>query len=331
MSDYALCHFIEGEDVVSKVIIFKDKDVWDLKEEIHKEGSPSFWNGTTTAELAPDGATEMMDPMQWIQELWPDEPTKRRLHYSPKYPSSLHFRLTPNRASQAIRQKRSIPESVDVHSQLKRTKILDDRPEPDCDIPPIPLLYSGFGHFLDIMGGRDDVPGLADVKVAKQRMAMDGLVTEITMTGFIEDEAERMSTCVYYLGRIFAARQGIEIFKIWRSAIGHNIADNGTTSIVVKFKESHAESSEKLEDSRKLLSDPTAAEIPSCARHYPAISKLSVSKYAASPNADDYLTFEICGPLNDRVYDHLLYKAKRPGVNELILIKFVRRYAIELL
>ncbi|KAI9464032.1 hypothetical protein BJY52DRAFT_1184435 [Lactarius psammicola] len=70
----------------------------------------------------------------------------------------------------------SIPESVDVRSQLKRTKvateqpsslaksqnykelqrhsherILDDRPEPDCDIPPIPLLYSGFGHFLDIV------------------------------------------------------------------------------------------------------------------------------------------------------------------------------------
>jgi hypothetical protein len=30
-------------------------------------------------------------------------------------------------------------------------KILDDRPEPNPNILPIPLIYDGFGHFLDIM------------------------------------------------------------------------------------------------------------------------------------------------------------------------------------
>ncbi|KAF8271332.1 hypothetical protein EI94DRAFT_600584 [Lactarius quietus] len=88
-----------------------------------------------------------------------------------------------------------------------------------------------------------------------------------------------------------------------------------------------------LEDAQKLLSDPTVAEIPNLARRYPAVSRISVSKYATSPNSDsgNYITFEICGLLDDDdIEDRLLYKAKRPGFNELVLIKFVRRYSIEL-
>ena len=57
-------------------------------------------------------------------------------------------------------------------------KILDDRPEPDADIPPIPLLYEGFGHFLDIMDGRDDVPGLADVDVRELWKAVDDWILQ---------------------------------------------------------------------------------------------------------------------------------------------------------
>ncbi|KIL58377.1 hypothetical protein M378DRAFT_170630, partial [Amanita muscaria Koide BX008] len=49
-------------------------------------------------------------------------------------------------------------------------RILDDRPKPDDDIPPISLLYEGFGHFLDIMDGHKNVPGLADVDVQELRM-----------------------------------------------------------------------------------------------------------------------------------------------------------------
>ena len=85
-----------------------------------------------------------------------------------------------------------------------------------------------------------------------------------------------------------------------------------------------------LEDARKVLGDPTAVEIPIIARRYPAISKISVSKFAGSSNPDDYITFEICSLLDDNIHDRLLYKAKRPGFNQLILIKFVRRYSIKL-
>src|ERR1700761_6464848 len=43
-----------------------------------------------------------------------------------------------------------------------------------------------------------------------------------------------------------------------------------------------------LEDARKVLGDHTTMEIPIIARRYPAISKISVSKYAGSSNPDDY-------------------------------------------
>ncbi len=171
-------------------------------------------------------------------------------------------------ASLGIRRKRSVPESMDIHSRLKhakvamdppsslaksqnyqrlqrdsREKVLDDRPEPDRNIPPVSLLYSGFGHFLDIVGGLDDVPGIADVKVADLMKAVDRLAMK--MTELIESEEERREKGLVYLREIFDARQGTQIPQILAGAIGsvrsdgHNIANDGTSSIVVKFKKSH--------------------------------------------------------------------------------------------
>ncbi|KAH8990753.1 hypothetical protein EDB92DRAFT_1996290 [Lactarius akahatsu] len=368
-----------------------------------------------------------MNTARRVDEIWPDQPNEYHLHICVRLPS-------------VIPQKRSVPQQGDVHSQFKRTKvatlapsslaasqryvrlqqdsrerILDDRPEPDHQIPPIPLLYSGFGHFLDIMDGRNDVPGLANIKVAELQMAVDALATE--MTRFFELEFQRREKGLEHLKDIFAARRGTTIPRTSVSAIGsaisdgHNVANNGTSSIVVEFKNSPTEVSAvpqvqvagfvahlnaalkkeaylqwrvpclgltivgcditfyavlavdhqirlvsltptlscvqsasdgrdpasvlqaqllenalKLDEARKLLKDPTAAEIPAGNRRYPTISQLSVSKYATSRGLDDYLTFEICGLLDDRV----LYKAKRLSIDELILIKFVRRYSIDL-
>jgi len=55
--------------------------------------------------------------------------------------------------------------SVYEYFQGTSERILDDRPKKDEDIPPISLLYDGFGHFLDVTGGRPNVPGLQDIKV----------------------------------------------------------------------------------------------------------------------------------------------------------------------
>ncbi len=92
------------------------------------------------------------------------------------------------------------------------------------------------------MDGRDDVSGLADVKVAELWKAVDRLATK--MTELIETEGERRDNSLDYLGDIFAARQGTKIPQTFPSAIcsvrsvGHNIADNGTSSIIVEFKKS---------------------------------------------------------------------------------------------
>lgn len=371
-----------------------------------------------------------MDSICRISTIWLDQPNQSHLHACVRLP--------------AIRNNHSIPESYDVHSQLKGTKlatqppssiaiphnyeslqddlhekILDDRPVADRFIPPVSLLYPGFGHFRDIIDGRRDVPKLTDVEETELWSAVDRLATEL-----LEPDKDQREIGLVYLRRIFAARQGVEIPLISPGSIGsswsdgYNIAEDGTSSIIVVFRNSHtgpfthpqveaagyfAHLNAKLnpelyrrwrvpclavtivdcyitfyallavdhqirlisltptysclpsayegidreslclaftaasvlqdhilEDARKILSDPTAAEIPNFARRCPAISKILLSKYAASPNPDDYITFQICGLLDDDIDNRLLYKAKRPGFDELILIKFARQYSIEL-
>jgi hypothetical protein len=173
-------------------------------------------------------------------------------------------------ASLATRLKRSLSEQSDLHSAFKHSKIatttpsslgasqnyqnlqqnsreriLDDRPEPDSGIPPISLLYPGFGHFLDILDGHDDVPGLDDVNIAELQIAVDDLTAK--MTRFFEKEVFRMGAGLESINAIFRARRGTEIPQISASAIGtamsdgHNVAKNGTSSIVVEFKNDYTE------------------------------------------------------------------------------------------
>lgn len=123
-------------------------------------------------------------------------------------------------------------------------KILDDRPHPDADIPPIPLLYVGFGHFLDVMDGHDDVPGLADVEVRELHDAVDDFATK--MTGYFINEDERRDVGLNCLNKIFAARRATPIPPISAAAIGsirsdgHNIAIHGSGTMGVEFKNSIA-------------------------------------------------------------------------------------------
>lgn len=92
------------------------------------------------------------------------------------------------------------------------------------------------------MDGHDDVPGLDDVDIAELRIAVDSLSAE--MIGFFDNEALHMNQGLNCINKIFHARRGTEIPQISASAVfpirsnGHNIAKNGTSSIVVEFKNS---------------------------------------------------------------------------------------------
>jgi hypothetical protein len=162
-----------------------------------------------------------------------------------------------------VGQKRALSEPENIFDRLKRTKlatispsttskpaeyqtlqkdyfekILDDRPGPD-DIPPISLLYEGFGHFFDIIDGHDNVPGLADVDSRELHRAVNGLADE--MTGYFETEDERRDTALPHLNRIFSARNGIEIPMLAAPigsvrSDGHNVVGHGAGSIAVECK-----------------------------------------------------------------------------------------------
>ena len=121
-------------------------------------------------------------------------------------------------------------------------KILDDRPHLNADIPPIPLLYDGFGHFLDIMDGHDDVPGLADVEDRELQDAVDDFATKLT--AYFDHEYERRDVGLKCLNRIFAARRVPMIPPLSAAVIGsitsngHNIAIHGSETMGVEFKNS---------------------------------------------------------------------------------------------
>jgi hypothetical protein len=117
---------------------------------------------------------------------------------------------------------------------------LDDRPRSDSDIPPIPLLYDGFGHFLDFMDGRrDDIPGLADVDIQELHKTVDDLA--VKMTGYFSTEDDRRDAALPCLNRIFAARRGTQIPPLSAAAIGsvtdgHNTGLHGASMLVAELR-----------------------------------------------------------------------------------------------
>ncbi|KAH9077730.1 hypothetical protein EDB83DRAFT_2671479 [Lactarius deliciosus] len=273
MADYTLYYFAEGKEAPGGVTISKNATVLELRRAIYEECNSTFWDDARVGQLvllkvdiestphinvqdlSGDGGVKM-DLGQHIDVIWPDQPNE------------LHFQICVRLSGTIRPPKHPIPEPLDVHSRLKRTRLatqppsilassknyaslqqnsqerlLDDRPEPDLGIPPIPLLYSGFGHFLDIMRGCDNVPGITDIKVAQLWKAVDRFATN--MTTLIDKVEVRMEKGLEDLGKIFKARSGTPIPQILPSAIGsarsdgHNMVD-GASSIVIEFKGSLA-------------------------------------------------------------------------------------------
>jgi hypothetical protein len=132
------------------------------------------------------------------------------------------------------------PSTYESMQKLSTCRILDDRPEPDLDIPPIPLLYEGFGHFLDIMGGGTDILGLNLVNIRKLQAEVDELACR--MCHYYDHEDTRRDAAHPILNRIFAARSGVEIPTIHMDAIGsvksdgHVLWENGVVTLVTRFK-----------------------------------------------------------------------------------------------
>jgi len=106
-------------------------------------------------------------------------------------------------------------------------RILDDRPEKDNLIAPIPLLFQPFGYFRDIRCGVE-VPGEQDIREDKLWGKVDALADAMTL--FHKSGEERSSKFLKHLEGIFDVPAG----SICSSKIpgGQTISDghiNGNT------------------------------------------------------------------------------------------------------
>jgi len=87
-------------------------------------------------------------------------------------------------------------------------RILDDRPYADRFIPPISLLYDGFGVFDDVLRERGSVPGedsILEVKLWDEVNAFADRMAE-----FYDTEAERRDIVLLHIEQIFRARRDPE-------------------------------------------------------------------------------------------------------------------------
>lgn len=107
-------------------------------------------------------------------------------------------------------------------------------------------MYSRFSHFLDIVDGLDDVPGIADGNVVELHMVVDDFA--LAMSWFFNDETKQRDEGLVHLNKIFNAQHtsSTEIPHILLGVIGnvmsdgHNLTKDDTTSIVVEFKNEQA-------------------------------------------------------------------------------------------
>ena len=135
----------------------------------------------------------------------------------------------------------SLAKPSEYESLQKRPdeKILDDRPQED-GIPPISLLYDGFGQFLDIVAGATDIKNLPDVKAVELQLAVDKFA--VSMCGFFTDEDKRREKGLDLLNEIFAARKDRLHPTITAGAIGsvrsdgHVVGGHGVATMIIEFK-----------------------------------------------------------------------------------------------
>ena len=89
-----------------------------------------------------------------------------------------------------------------VIQNASQERVFDDRPKPDHAIPPISLLYGGFGDFLDFLDGDNVIPDWND----KKRSTLEQTVDEFAekMSEYYTNEDQRRDTALPILNRIFS-------------------------------------------------------------------------------------------------------------------------------
>ncbi|KAI0036087.1 hypothetical protein K488DRAFT_42040, partial [Vararia minispora EC-137] len=133
-------------------------------------------------------------------------------------------------------------ENYEALQEMPSERILDDCPVADEDIPPLPLLYRGFGLFIDIYNGNDNIPELKHIDHAGLEIAVYKFAA--SMAGFFRDDDARRVEGLRHLNSIFAARTtkapqftGIRAESLGRYRTdGNDRAPHDAAATVVKFQ-----------------------------------------------------------------------------------------------
>ena len=88
-------------------------------------------------------------------------------------------------------------------------RILDDRPHTDGFVPPLSLLYDGFGLFDDVLHERGPVPGESSIFEVQLWKEVNTFATR--MAKFYGSEAERQAVVIRCLEDIFSARSDSDV------------------------------------------------------------------------------------------------------------------------
>jgi len=118
----------------------------------------------------------------------------------------------------------SKPESYQALQKQPKERIQDDRPYVDRFVPPISLLYDGFGVFEDVFRERCPVSG--EDRIIDVKLWDEVNIFANRMAQFYQTEAERRGTVLDSLGWIFRARR--DPHAVGDSRIGsHQIISDG--------------------------------------------------------------------------------------------------------
>jgi hypothetical protein len=151
----------------------------------------------------------------------PERPSKRARLLSPaeKLLDNFYAQTAPSTAAQY---------TIYSEQQIKQSRwLLDDRPKLEQHMPPISLLYPGFGTFLDIFNGvtvhGTHTQHLSGVNLVALERAVDVFATK--MCCFYDDEKQRRDTALICLNAMLDALPGEKPPNLIAGTIGSVITD----------------------------------------------------------------------------------------------------------
>ncbi|KAF8989086.1 hypothetical protein BDQ17DRAFT_1434673 [Cyathus striatus] len=136
--------------------------------------------------VAPGGAVGISFLVRDLKKekgMWVCPPVKRKIRILPS-DDDIRPRIKQRKIVTMSHSSIAKPSTYEVIQQDPEQRILDDLPQEVSGIPPISLLYDGFGEFLDIVDGRVDVNGFDNVNIPLLEELVDDLLRKWTEVKF---------------------------------------------------------------------------------------------------------------------------------------------------